>query len=203
MLRKYLGITGKPMADDFILLILGGAIMCFLAPIVLLKETDMPVTLQSLLAVMIPVLFGWRAGSGSVLLYLVAGAVGLPVFAEYSSGYLKFAGPTGGFLISFLIAAIVTGYLSEKLGPRERLKLAAYIILGYLIILGYGLYWLWGMTEETDKWGALRKFYLPNSFVKAALTFIFVQVAIRMIAGKSEFYNLKTAKEESPTKIEP
>ncbi len=202
MLRKYIGITGKLWLDDLILLVIAAGIICFLAPIVLMKETDLPITRQSLMVVLIPMLFGLRAGAGAVALYLVVGALGAPVFAEYKGGIERFARPSGGFLIAFLIAAVVCGYLAESLKPRERLRQALYILLGYMIILAFGLYWYWGMIEETNKWEQLRRIFLPNSMVKAAISFVFIQVAIRAVIGKKEFYNLKNLSDMPETNKE-
>ena len=73
-----------------------------------------PFTLQTLgiLAVMLTV--GGRRGTIAVLVYLALGAVGIPVFAGFKGGIMSFAGPTGGFLIGFVLSALVY-WLLEKL----------------------------------------------------------------------------------------
>ena len=70
---------------------------------------SIPIVLQNALAVLAGLLLGPLFGGLSVLLFLVAGAVGLPVFSGGSGGFAVFAGPTGGFLVGYLAAAVVGG----------------------------------------------------------------------------------------------
>ena len=63
-------------------------------------------------------MLGWKSGTLSVLLYLLLGMVGLPVFSGFSGGFVKLAGPTGGYLIGYVPLALVSGLLltlSEKI----------------------------------------------------------------------------------------
>nr|WP_269138877.1 biotin transporter BioY [Treponema vincentii] len=67
-------------------------------------------------------------GGLSVLLFLVAGAVGLPVFSGGSGGFAVFAGPTGGFLVGYLAAAVVGGCIMKLYREEQRWPLACSII---------------------------------------------------------------------------
>ena len=76
-----------------------------------------PMTLQTLVVLMIGASYGWRLGGATVALYLAQGAIGLPVFANtppLPAGIGYFMGPTGGFLFGFLAAAVATGYMAER-----------------------------------------------------------------------------------------
>ena len=73
-----------------------------------------PFTLQTVMVVLAGAFLGARYGAFSQILYLIAGSVGLPVFAGMSFGFMTLFGPTGGYLLSFPIAAFITGYLVEK-----------------------------------------------------------------------------------------
>lgn len=70
-----------------------------------------PFTLQTFFVLLAGAMLGSRNGSVSQLMYLTIGVLGLPVFAGFSFGFAKLIGPTGGYLLSFPVAAFVVGYL--------------------------------------------------------------------------------------------
>ncbi len=76
--------------------------------------TGVPFTLQVMVSLLSGVVLGSRAGALSQLIYLVMGGVGLPVFAGRSGGLQEFVGPTGGYLIGFVLAAWIVGRLTER-----------------------------------------------------------------------------------------
>ena len=98
---------------------LGLLLMGWLAPQVWSFQGQLPITPQSLLVVLWPLLWGWRIGTASVVLYLLAGGAGLPVFADGAHGWQHFTGSTGGFLMAFPIAAVVVGWLAEGQSCHE------------------------------------------------------------------------------------
>lgn len=80
-----------------------------------LPGTPVPITFQPLLVVLAGMMLGPRLGATSMLLYLAAGAAGLPVFSPFGApGLLRFVGPTGGFLLAFPAAAFVAGVLAQR-----------------------------------------------------------------------------------------
>jgi biotin transport system substrate-specific component len=105
-----------------------------------------PIVLQNLFVLLAGLLLGSRYGLTSVLLYLLIGAMGLPVFAGGKGGIVHFFGPTGGYLLGFALAAFATGFLSERL-PRgiaaDILAVTAGTVLIYLI----GVPWLKVVTQ--------------------------------------------------------
>ena len=80
-------------------------------------------TMQTFVVLAVGMAFGWRLGATTVLLYLVEGAAGLPVFAgtpEKGIGLAYMAGPTGGYLVGFVLAAAAVGALAQRgLGPLD------------------------------------------------------------------------------------
>lgn len=89
--------------------------------------TPVPITLQPLVVVLAGLWLGPAAGAASMLLYLVVGAAGLPVFSPFGApGVLRLAGPTGGYLIAYPAVAAVTGWLASKRGDFAGRALAAF-----------------------------------------------------------------------------
>lgn len=115
-------------------------LLCWLAPVKLVLAADIPVTLQSLLVVLAGLLLGARSGFVLVSIYLVLGALGLPIFANGSSGIEKFFGATAGFLFSFPIAAWCAGYCGARFNNFYGVLLA--FCLGHAVILSLGFTWL-------------------------------------------------------------
>lgn len=100
-----------------------------------------PMTMQTFAVLVIGMAYGWRLGAATVLLYLVQGAAGLPVFAA-GGGIAYFAGPTGGYLAGFLLAAALVGGLAERGWDRSVLPTVAAMLLGTVVIFCFGVAWL-------------------------------------------------------------
>ena len=102
-----------------------------------------PMTMQTLVVLLIGLAFGAGLGAATVLLYLAEGALGLPVFAgtpEKGIGLAYMMGPTGGYLIGFVLAAAVAGWIAER--RRDGAGLAAAVIAGTIAIYLPGVLWL-------------------------------------------------------------
>jgi len=100
-----------------------------------------PIVLQNLFIMLAGLLLGGRWGLISVAVYLLAGAVGLPVFAGGTGGVGKFVGPTGGYLLGFGAAAYLIGIISESGRGRVTIDVLA-MVAGTLIIYAFGVSWL-------------------------------------------------------------
>jgi biotin transport system substrate-specific component len=100
-----------------------------------------PIVLQNLFIMLAGLLLGGRWALISVGAYLLAGAVGMPVFAGGTGGIGKFVGPTGGYLLGFAAAAYLTGLIAEKGRGRILIDIAA-MIAGTLVIYSFGVAWL-------------------------------------------------------------
>lgn len=100
-----------------------------------------PITAQTLVVLLLGFILGAKWGGGIVLLYLIVGAVGLPVFAKGAHGWEVFSSNTGGYLFGFLIATIFVGSIKERV-TTDFIKIFGLHILGTLIILILGASWL-------------------------------------------------------------
>ena len=123
------------------LIALGTALLTLSAK-VYLPLPYVPMTLQTLVVVMIGAAYGWRLGSATVVAYLAEGAIGFPVFAGPVGGLAPLLGPTAGYLFGFVAAALVTGWLSERGWDRSVPRLFVAMALGHVIILAAGFGWL-------------------------------------------------------------
>lgn len=129
------------------LLILGGAALVALVAQVELPLKPVPVTLQTLAVLLVGAALGWKRGAASMTTYLLAGAAGLPVFAGGSAGLAKFAGPTGGYLLSYIFAAALVGWLVQRYAlDRKPLGAAAAMLTASVVIYAFGLTWLGMVT---------------------------------------------------------
>ena len=99
-----------------LLLIAGGAALLSLLAQAEIPLKPVPVTLQTLGVLLLGAALGWKRGFAALALYLALGAAGLPVFAGGAGSIAKFAGPTGGYLLSYPFAAALVGYLVERFG---------------------------------------------------------------------------------------
>jgi biotin transport system substrate-specific component len=100
-----------------------------------------PIVLQNLFIMLAGLLLGGRWALISIAVYLLAGAVGLPVFAGGTGGIGKFLGPTGGYLLGFAAAAYWIGTISERGNRRVIFDIFA-MVSGTLIIYAFGVTWL-------------------------------------------------------------
>jgi len=100
-----------------------------------------PVVMQNLFVFLAGLILGGRWGLASVGIYLLAGAVGLPVFAGGTGGIGRFLGPTGGFLIGYLPAVFLIGWIAKNTGQRPVGDILA-MLCGTTVLYACGLIWL-------------------------------------------------------------
>jgi biotin transport system substrate-specific component len=107
-----------------------------------------PIVLQNMFVLLSGLLLGSRWGLASVGVYILAGACGLPVFAGGLGGISRIAGPTGGYLLGYLPAVYVIGFITEKIKQNMVLDVIA-MICGCIIIYACGVTWLKVLTGMT------------------------------------------------------
>jgi biotin transport system substrate-specific component len=105
-----------------------------------------PIVLSTLFVLLSGLLLGGHWGMASMGLYLLVGAIGMPVFAGGKGGFAHFFGPTGGYLFGYVLASWVTGFISER--SRGLLVLDIFAVLvGSLTIYSLGVPWLKMVTQ--------------------------------------------------------
>jgi biotin transport system substrate-specific component len=169
-----------------ILIALGTALLTLSAK-VNLPLPYVPMTLQTLVVLMIGAAYGWRLGAATVIAYLAEGAIGLPVFAGPVGGLAPLVGPTAGYLYGFVLAAFATGWLSQRGWDRSVLWLFVAMGIGHALILGTGFAWLaFGMKLGIDKaWLVGIVPFIAASLVKNALGATLVPAIRRLFAPRA------------------
>lgn len=126
-------------------LALAGSALLALSAKIQVPFWPVPMTMQTFAVIVLAMAFGARLGAATVALYLLEGAVGLPVFAgtpEKGIGLAYMMGPTGGYLAGFLVAAGLAGWMAERGWDRSFLKATAVNALATAVIFTGGLAWL-------------------------------------------------------------
>lgn len=122
-----------------------GAALLTLSAKVKVPFYPVPMTMQTMVVLMIAVAGGMRLGVATVGLYLLQGAFGFPVFAdtpERGIGLAYMMGPTGGYLLGFLAAAAVAGWCGDRGYGRSILGMIGVMTLGHAVIFAFGFTYL-------------------------------------------------------------
>src|ERR1700678_1227149 len=173
--------SGEGIAADALRIFAANILLVLCAHIVIpLPWTPVPITGQTFGVLLVAVLLGARRGALAVILYLLEGAAGLPVFQPLGApGVLRFVGPTGGYLMSYPFAAYVTGWMSARASSAAShltnavrgALLAGALVAGELVIFFGGCAGLASGTplgrRQALTLGALP--FLPGELVKMAL----------------------------------
>jgi biotin transport system substrate-specific component len=125
-----------------IALIAAGALIVSLSAQIYIPTQPVPFTGQTFGVLVVGGALGFRRGALALLLYLVIGAIGLPVFAEGRNGVSVLQGASGGYLIGFVVAAAVVGRLAELGWDRKLGGSLAAMLIGSVIIYAIGVPWL-------------------------------------------------------------
>ena len=128
---------GKTLKNT--LLVIVGSLILSISAKIQTPLSPVPATMQTFAVLFLGIAFGFKLATATVFLYLIEGALGMPVFAK-GGGLIYFQGPTSGYLFGFLIGAFLSGYFSVNLDP---LKTFLKLIFSVSFIYFFGLIWLW------------------------------------------------------------
>jgi biotin transport system substrate-specific component len=125
--------------------------LCAHITVPLMPLTPVPLTVQNFGVLLVGLLLGSRRGFGALLLYLIEGAAGLPVFNPTGpGGLMQLFGPTGGFLMAYPLVAFVAGYIFER-GARSFARAVTSAGAGEILLFAGGLLWLYALTHSLAK----------------------------------------------------
>jgi biotin transport system substrate-specific component len=163
-------VFSRSLLMDAVLVVSGAALVTIFAQLYV-PLWPVPVTGQTLAVLLVGATLGSLRGALALVLYAVVGIVGLPVFSEGTHGLGVLAGPTGGYIVGFIISAALVGWLSERAWDRKILKALATFAAGTLVVFAVGLPWLaivLGLTFEQTLVAGLYPFLIGGA-IKALL----------------------------------
>jgi len=153
-----------------------------------LPWTPVPYTGQTAAVLLVGTALGWRLGAASMLLYLLVGAAGAPIFSDGARGIGQILGYTGGYLVAFVIAAALVGRLAERGWDRSPTTTAGLMVLGNLVIYAIGvpvLAIVTGMSAADALWnGAI--VFIPWDAFKVLVAAGLLPLAWRAIGRRDE-----------------
>lgn len=166
------------------LLVIGGSLLLTLSAKIQVPFWPVPITLQSMAVLLVGIAFGSRLGTLTILAYLAEGALGLPVFAGAVAGPAYLAGPTGGYLLGFLMGGAFVGWAAEHGWGRDFSRTVPVMLLGHVLILVPGMLWLAMLLG----WSKAVAFgiapFLFATLLKSALGAAIVAALWKMVAAR-------------------
>ena len=147
-----------------------------------------PMTMQTFVVLVLGAAYGWKLGAATMLLYLVEGALGLPVFAgtpERGVGIAYMTGPTGGYLAGFVAGAALCGWLAQRGWDRSPWRTAAAMSLGHLLILLLGWAWLAQLVGPQKAYAAGVAPFYAATVLKTALAVCALPAAWSALRGRA------------------
>ena len=142
--------------------------------------TPVPITLQTFFVLLAGAMLGRKWGALSQLTYLFLGLSGLPVFQGYGAGAAHIFGPTGGYLIGFVFASYVVGYLLQQRKDAGIFRILASMAVGLVVIYAFGITWL-KLLLGTD---------LSTAFILGLYPFL-PGAVVKLIAASSLYMSLQ------------
>lgn len=150
------------------------AIICVLAPISLtLPTSPVPISPANMIICFTVMILGMKRGTLSVLLYILLGLAGLPVFSNFTGGIGKLLGPTGGYIIGYLFLSLILGFFTRHF-KNKLLPTAIGSLLGMICLYGFGTVWMMLQLEihfTAALWMGVLP-YLPADLIKITAAII-------------------------------
>lgn len=168
---------------DLTLIGVCAAVICVLAPWKI-NITLVPMTLATFAIYLVSAILGPAKGSLAVLIYILLGAMGVPVFSGFVGGFQALVGPTGGYIIGYVPMAFIVGYVSKAM--KGAIKYPFGMILGTIILYTFGTAWFC-ISRPSALGPAIAACVLPF------IGFDLIKIAAASIAA----YKLKPALEKS------
>jgi biotin transport system substrate-specific component len=147
-----------------------------------------PIVLQNLFVMIAGLILAPRWAAAAVAIYLLAGGLGLPVFAGGTGGIGRLLGPTGGYLIGYLPAVVLIGWTHTRFGEKAWMEIGA-LILAEAVVFGLGVSWL--KTVTAMSWTAALAAgmlpFLPGDALKIAAALPIARTLRPIVRGRGNF----------------
>lgn len=180
-------LDASPLLRGMVLVVAGAALTAIAAQLRFnVPWTPVPYTGQTGAVLLVGAALGWRLGALSMLLYVAAGLLGLPVFNGGASGIQQLLGITGGYLVGFVVAAAITGWLAERGWDRSATGTVALMVIGTLVIYAIGVPVL-AVVAGLAPWAAITNgalVFLPWDAAKLVVAAVALPGAWRLIGTR-------------------
>lgn len=177
-----------PLTRDVLLVLFAAGLTALAARVAFtLPWSPVPYTFQTAAVLLVGTALGARRGGAAMVLYVLAGVVGLPVYADGAAGIGQLLGYTGGYLAGFVVAAVAIGRLAERGWDRSVPLAAALMLLGTLLIYAVGVPIL-ALTTGMDPLTALYRgagVFLPWDLAKVIVAAGALPLAWRLAGGSA------------------
>lgn len=145
----------KIKTKQMVLIALMTAVTCVLGPLsVPLPFSPVPISLTNFAIFLAIFVLGMKNGTISFIIYLLLGAVGVPVFSSFRGGLQVLAGPTGGYLIGFIFLALIMGFALDHF-DRKLVPTIIGMIIGMAVCYAFGTVWLAKLLSLSFKEGLM------------------------------------------------
>jgi biotin transport system substrate-specific component len=182
-------VFSRRLVTDVILVAAGAGLTSLMAQIAI-PLWPVPLTMQTFAVLFVGATLGPVRGALSMALYLVLGVVGLPVFSGATSGSL-FALPSGGYVVGFVFAAALVGWLAQREWDRRWLRTGVSFLLGSAVMYVFGLPWLYVSLVGLHVPNALSAtltsgftVFIVGDILKAVLAGVLLPLAWRGLGSK-------------------
>lgn len=173
------------LARNAVLVLLGSGLIAICAKIGA-PTWPVPISMQPFAVLLLGVVLGSRLGALAALTYLLEGAAGLPVFAAAPFGGIAyFAGPTGGYLLAFPVAAFIVGLLAERSWDRSFIGACAAMAVGQAVILAGGFAWMAVLVGPKAAFGTGILPFIVGDVLKILLAAAALPAAWRLIGREN------------------
>jgi biotin transport system substrate-specific component len=182
-------IPRTDLLTDALLVLAGTGLVAGAAQIsIKLPFTPVPITGQTFAVLLVGASLGSIRGTASLLLYMLLGIAGAPIYAHHDSGWSVITSASGGYIVGFVIAAAVTGYLAERNWDRQLPSAIAAMLTGNVIIYLVGLPWLAVALntnlEKTLEYGLYP--FVPGDVFKLYLAAVVLPASWRFVERSSK-----------------
>ena len=145
----------KLKTKQMVLIALMTAVTCVLGPLSIpLPFSPVPISLTNFAIFLAIFVLGMKNGTISFIIYLLLGAVGVPVFSSFRGGFQVLAGPTGGYLIGFIFLALIMGFALDHF-DRKLVPTIIGMIIGMAVCYAFGTVWLAKLLSLSFKEGLM------------------------------------------------
>ena len=145
----------KIRTKQMVLIALMTAVTCVLGPLSIpLPFSPVPISLTNFAIFLAIFILGMKNGTISFIIYLLLGAVGVPVFSSFRGGFQVLAGPTGGYLIGFIFLALIMGFALDHF-DRKLVPTIIGMIIGMAVCYAFGTVWLAKLLSLSFKEGLM------------------------------------------------